>query len=239
MTELIYTANFWISLLTITGLELVLGVDNLVFLAVVTSQLPQTQQKSARRVGLMLACIMRLFLLAVLTWMMKLTAPLFVMFERSFSGRDLMLLIGGLFLLVKGTQEIHKNIQGIETQVSIKKANYGLYFIVLLQIMFLDMIFSLDSVITAVGLTQEFLVMALAICIAVFAMIFVSEPLTYFINAYPTLKILALSFLLLVGAVLIADGFGFYIPRGYIYFAIIFSIFVESMNLLRASSKSR
>jgi predicted tellurium resistance membrane protein TerC len=231
--ELVYTANFWISLLTITGLELVLGVDNLVFLAVVTSQLPENQQKSARRVGLMLACIMRLFLLAVLTWMMQLTMPLFVMFGQSFSGRDLMLLIGGLFLLVKGTQEIHKNIQGIETGVPVKKTNYGLYFVVLLQIMFLDMIFSLDSVITAVGLTQEFLVMALAICLAVLAMIFVSEPLTYFINAYPTLKILALSFLLLVGAVLVADGFGFYIPRGYIYFAIIFSMFVESMNLLR------
>jgi predicted tellurium resistance membrane protein TerC len=230
--ELVYTANFWISLSTLTLLELILGVDNLVFLAIVTSQLPKKQQKSARRIGLVLACMMRLLLLAVLSSIMKLTQPLFVVFQQPFSARDLILIIGGLFLIVKATQEIHKTVEGTEEKPQFKRATYYLYVSVILQIMLLDMIFSLDSVITAIGLTQEFLVMGLAICIAITAMIFASEPLTRFINTYPTLKILALSFLFLIGAVLVADGCGIYIPRGYLYFAIVFSIFVESINLV-------
>lgn len=229
--ELFYTADFWIALATLTMLELVLGIDNLVFLTVVTDKLPKTQQKSARQLGLALACIMRLGLLATLSWMMQLTTPLFTLFEQTFSARDLILIIGGMFLLTKATQEIHQNILGIEKERIIKKSKQYLYFFVLLQVMFLDIIFSLDSVITAIGLVKEFFTMALAIIIAVISMIFASEPLSRFINAYPTLKMLALSFLLLIGAVLIADGFKFHIPRGYIYFAIAFSLFVEGINL--------
>lgn len=230
--ELFYTVDFWIALSTLTALELVLGIDNLVFLAVVTSQLPKVQQKSARHVGLTLACLMRLLLLATLSWMMQLTTPLLTLLDQTFSGRDLILIIGGLFLLVKGTQEIHQNVIGIDKKPRFNSAKQYLYCSVILQIMVLDIIFSLDSVITAIGLAQEFLTMALAIIIAIIAMIFASEPLSRFINAYPTLKILALSFLLLIGAVLIADGFKFHIPRSYIYFAIVFSLFVESINLI-------
>jgi len=230
--ELFYTADFWIALCTLTALELVLGIDNLVFLTVITNRLPNTQQKSARQVGLVLACIMRLLLLATLSWMMQLTAPLFTLFTQTFSGRDLILIIGGIFLLIKATQEIHQNIIGIEKKPRLKSVTHYLYFSIILQIMCLDIIFSLDSVITAIGLAQNFLTMALAIIIAIIAMIFASEPLSRFINTYPTLKILALSFLLLIGAVLIADGFKFHIPRGYIYFAIVFSLFVESVNLI-------
>lgn len=229
--ELFYTADFWIALATLTALEIVLGIDNLVFLTVVTDKLPKKQQKSARQLGLVLACIMRLGLLATLSWMMQLTTPLFTLFEQTFSARDLILIIGGMFLLTKATQEIHQNILGIEKERPIKKSKQYLYFFVLLQVMFLDIIFSLDSVITAIGLVKEFFTMALAIIIAVVSMIFASEPLSRFINAYPTLKMLALSFLLLIGAVLIADGFKFHIPRGYIYFAIAFSLFVEGINL--------
>lgn len=228
--ELFYTANFWLALSTLTLLELILGIDNLVFLAVVTNRLPKAQQKSARRVGLALACIMRLGLLFTLSWMMQLTHPLFTLFGQSFSSRDLILIMGGLFLLIKATQEIHDNTLGLK-QKTLKAPKQVFYFLVITQIMLLDIIFSLDSVITAIGLAQEFFTMALAIVIAVVGMIFASEPLTHFINRYPTLKTLALSFLLLIGVVLIADGFGLPIPRGYIYFAIGFSLLVESINL--------
>lgn len=232
--EILYTLDFWIGLLTLTGLELVLGIDNLVFLSIVTSRLPKNQQKSARQLGLTLACLMRLALLATLSWMIHLTEPLFILFQQTFSGRDLVLIIGGLFLLVKATQEIHQNIEGFDDEKApkLKKSSPHLYLFVILQIMFLDIIFSIDSVITAIGLTQSLLVMCLAIITAVILMIFASEPLSYFVNQYPTLKILALSFLILIGVVLIADGFQFHIPRGYLYFAMVFSIFVESINII-------
>lgn len=232
MIELFYTADFWIALSTLIVLEIVLGIDNLIFLTIVTNTLPKNQQKSARRIGLALACIMRLGLLAALNWMMQLTNPLFVAFNQAFSLRDLILIIGGAFLLVKATQEMHQSVLGIEEKQTSKTSKQYLYLKAIFQIVLLDIIFSLDSVITAIGLAQEFLTMALAIIISVIAMVFASEPLGRFINKYPTLKILALSFLLLIGTVLIADGFKFHIPRGYIYFAIAFSILVESLNLI-------
>jgi predicted tellurium resistance membrane protein TerC len=224
--------DFSIALLTLTVLEVVLGIDNLVFLTVITSRLPEHQQKAARRVGLILACLMRLALLAALSWLLHLTIPLFTVFQQTFSIRDLILLVGGLFLLIKGTEEIHTTIEGLEKKSAppLKKSTF-LFSYVILQIVLLDAIFSLDSVLTAIGMTQEFLVMALAIIIAVILMIFASEPLSRFIKKYRTVKMLALSFLLLVGIVLIADGFKFHIPRGYIYFAIAFSIFVEAINI--------
>jgi predicted tellurium resistance membrane protein TerC len=230
--DILFTIDFWLALLTLTLLEIVLGVDNLIFISIVTNQLPQRKQKSARRIGLTLACLMRLGLLAALSWLLHLTVPLFTVFDQPFSTRDLILLAGGLFLLVKSTQEIHDDIEGIEKTEKLKKYNRYLYFYVLFQIMFLDIIFSLDSVITAIGLTQQFTVMAFAIVMAVILMIFASDIINDFINKYPTLKMLALSFLLLIGMALIADAFKFHIPRGYLYFSIAFSIFVEIINIL-------
>lgn len=225
------------SLLTLTALEIVLGVDNIVFISVVTTRLPKHKQKSARQFGLMLACITRLLLLATITWITKLTHVLFTIQGHSFSWRDLVLIAGGLFLLAKGTSEIHMSVVSPDNPVSSKpSARFGW---VLIQIMVLDIIFSLDSVITAVGMAQEYIVMATAIVIAVLLMLVASEPLSRFIQKYPTLKMLALSFLLLVGLALIADGFAFHIPREYLYFAIAFSIFVEILNIIagRRSNK--
>lgn len=219
-----------IGLLTLTLLEIVLGIDNLVFISVVTSRLPLQQQKKARQIGLILACVMRLLLLATIAWIVKLTTPLFSIWSQTFSWRDLILIFGGLFLLVKGTSEIHQNVAQLDEKNAHKM--FASFTSVVIQIMFLDIIFSLDSVITAVGMVQELTIMVLAIIIAVIVMLIASEPLSRFIQTYPSLKILALSFLLLVGMALVADGFKFHIPRGYLYFAIAFSIFVEVANIL-------
>lgn len=230
MLHLLSEPQAWASLLTLTMLEIVLGIDNLVFLSVITSRVPSNNQKAARQFGLMLACVSRLLLLALITWMTKFTHPLFTIAGQAFSWRDLVLLAGGLFLLAKSTSEIHVDVTPAIPEARSKlSANF---WWVIIQIMILDIIFSLDSVITAVGMAQEFVIMALAIIIAVLLMLLASEPLSRFIHAYPTLKMLALSFLLLVGVVLIADGLGFHIPRGYLYFAIAFSIFVEILNIL-------
>jgi predicted tellurium resistance membrane protein TerC len=220
----------WAGLLTLTVLEIVLGIDNLVFISIVTNRLPLQQQKKARQIGLLLACLTRLLLLATISWIVKLTTPLFSLWQQTFSWRDLILIGGGLFLLVKGTSEIHQGMVSSEER-PLKKISASFSWVII-QIMFLDIIFSLDSVITAVGMVKEFIVMALAIVIAVLLMLVASEPLSRFIHKYPSLKILALSFLLLVGMALIADGFQVHIPRGYLYFAIAFSIVVEIFNLL-------
>lgn len=231
MFDLIFSPEAWISLLTLTMLEVILGIDNLVFISIVTNRLAKTQQRSARQFGLLLACLTRLLLLGTLAWMTQFTQPLFTLAGHAFSGRDLVLIIGGLFLLAKGTSELHLNVAS-----PVKKGNklqrYSQFSIVIIQIMVLDIIFSLDSVITAVGMAQEFIIMALAIIIAIALMIWVSGPISHFINSYPNLKILGLSFLLLIGLVLVADGFGFHVPRAYLYFAIAFSIFVEWLNIL-------
>ena len=221
-----------LSLTTLTILEVVLGIDNLVFLAIVSQKLPKHQQKKARQIGLTLAWVTRLLLLASAVWITKLTHPLFSLFTMSFSGRDLFLLAGGLFLLTKATQEIHHELEEPEINhnlISIKAS----FAMVVAQIAVLDIVFSLDSVLTAIGLTRRFWLMAVAITIAIIAMIFASEPLSRFIGRHPTIKMLALSFLILIGMVLIADGFEFYIPRGYIYFAMAFALFIEFLNMLR------
>ncbi len=224
--------DFGLALIALTVLEVVLGIDNLIFLAIMTERLPQEQRKSARRFGLTLAWVTRLMLLASAVWLTKLTAPFITVFDFEFSGRDVFLLAGGIFLLVKATEEIRNLIEprGMEKAVTKSKK----FLIVIVQIALLDVVFSLDSVLTAIGLTQQYWVMAVAITIAIIAMIFVSEPLTIFIERHPTIKMLALAFLLLVGGVLIIEGFHMHVPKGYIYFAMGFSVLVESLNLYRS-----
>jgi predicted tellurium resistance membrane protein TerC len=231
MLELFLSTETWISLLTLTALEIVLGIDNLVFISLVSNRLPAVQQQLARQFGLVLACLTRLLLLATITWMAQFTKPLFTLVGHVFSGRDLILISGGIFLLAKGTSELHLNVSIIDEKAN-KLHQFSRFSFVIIQIMVLDIIFSLDSVITAVGMAQEFIVMALAIIIAIALMIWASRPLSQFINTYPSLKILGLSFLLLIGLVLVADGFGLHVPRGYLYFAIAFSVFVEWLNIL-------
>lgn len=227
-----------VSLLTLTLLEVVLGVDNLVFIAIASSRLPKAKQKIARRLGLLFALVTRLILLASVVVIIKLTKPLFQIFGHSFSTRDLLLILGGLFLLYKGTEEIHAEMDTVEK--SGPKHVYRKVFPVAIQIGILDIIFSLDSVFTAIGMTTEYWIMATAICLAILSMIFLSEPLSKIVQERPSIKMLALSFLLLIGTVLIADGFKFHIPREYIYVAICYSIFVEIINsLVRKKPRAR
>lgn len=225
------------SLLTLTFLEIILGVDNLVFLAVVSARLPIEKQKIARRLGLIFALVTRLILLASVFWLVHLKNPLFTLFEFNFSVRDLLLIFGGLFLLTKTTQEIHREMEPEET-ISVKKL-YVNTINVVIQIGLLDIIFSLDSVLTAVGLTDVYWIMATAICIAILTMIFLSEPLSALVHNHPTLKMLALSFLLLIGVMLIADGFHYHVPREYVYFAISFSVIVEILNSIVRRKKNK
>lgn len=221
-----------LSLATLTILEIVLGIDNLVFLSILSHKLPHTQQPLARRVGLSLAWATRLMLLASAVWLAKLVTPLFTVFSIAISGRDLFLLVGGMFLLAKATQEIHYELEP-HADVKQIEAKSALFWWVIVQIALFDMVFSLDSVLTAIGLTNNFWVMAVAITIAILAMIFLSEPLSKFIEQHPSVRMLALSFLILIGMVLIADAFKTHIPRGYIYFAMGFSLSVESLNIWR------
>jgi predicted tellurium resistance membrane protein TerC len=226
----------WIALATLTLLEVVLGIDNVIFISILAGKLPANQQQKARRLGLGLALITRIALLFSLVWIARLTNPLFALFDHDFSGRDLILLGGGLFLLGKATHEIHDKLEGEEGHSSARVApSFGA---VIAQILVLDVVFSLDSVITAVGMAQQLWVMIAAVIIAVAIMMFSAESISAFVNRHPTVKMLALSFLLLIGMSLIAEGFHFHIPKGYVYFAMGFSIFVEVMNLqLRKRSK--
>ena len=228
--DLLTNPEIWISLLTLTVLEIVLGIDNIVFISVLTSRLPREQQARGRRIGLGLALIMRILLLLTLSWVIGLTAPLFTLVGMEFSGRDIILIGGGLFLLAKATTEIHEGLEGgghkqgeIPKSISFRG--------VLIQIALLDIVFSLDSVITAVGMADEILVMIAAVVIAIGVMLLAAEPLSKFVEEHPTVKMLALSFLLLIGMSLVADGFDVHIPKGYIYFAMGFSVFVEMLNL--------
>jgi predicted tellurium resistance membrane protein TerC len=230
-------AHLAFSLLTLTFLEIVLGIDNLVFIAILSNRLPKAKQQLARRLGLVFALATRLLLLASALWLVGLTKPLVSIFGQNISGRDAFLLLGGLFLLFKGTREIHHEFDANQ-EVTVKRAAVSFIGIVI-QIAVMDIIFSLDSILTAIGMTQNFWIMALAIFIAIIAMIIASEPLSEFIETHPPVKMLALSFLLLIGMVLIADGMGFDIPKGYIYFAISFSVFVESLNTLLTKRKQR
>jgi predicted tellurium resistance membrane protein TerC len=219
----------WIALLTLTVLEIVLGIDNVVFISILAGKLPQEQQAKARRIGLGLAMIMRILLLLSLTWIIKLTAPLFTVLGEEISGRDLVLIIGGLFLLAKSTREIHERLEGDEGEASVRLKPSLVS--VLVQIMFLDIVFSLDSVITAVGMAEDLGVMVAAVVIAVGFMLVFAGPVSDFVDRHPTVKMLALSFLLLIGVALIADGLNQHIPKGYIYFAMAFSVGVELLNL--------
>jgi predicted tellurium resistance membrane protein TerC len=224
--------EIWIALLTLTALEIVLGIDNIIFISILAGKLPPEQQANARRVGLGLAMFMRILLLFSLSWIAQLTAPLFSILGRGISGRDLILILGGLFLLGKATYEIHDRLEGEEGHVgAVAKASFAA---VIVQILMLDIVFSLDSVITAVGMVDELGVMIAAVIIAVGVMLIASGPISDFVNEHPTVKMLALSFLLLIGASLVADGFHHHIPKGYIYGAIAFSVFVEMLNLAAA-----
>lgn len=226
-----------VSLSALIILEIVLGIDNLVLLSILTEKLPQAKRKKARRWGLTFAWVTRLLLLASALWLSKLTKPLLTISTFTFSGRDLFLLFGGGFLMTKATQEIHNEVLTVTEQPGglQNKKTSAKFGIVVSQIAIMDIIFSLDSVLTAIGLTENYWVMATAISIAILVMIYASEPVSAFIEKHPTIKMLALSFLILIGMVLIADSFHFHIPRGYVYFAMGFSLTVEGLNLYRRS----
>lgn len=234
--EAIFTSENLLALLTLTVLEIVLGVDNVIFISILAGKLPKEQQARARQVGLAGALIMRILLLLSISWIASLVEPLFTILGRGFSGRDLILLFGGLFLIYKATTEIHDKLEGEEGHANERVATS--FTAVIIQIMLLDIVFSLDSVITAVGLAEALWVMITAVVIAVGVMLVAASPLSAFVERHPTVKMLALSFLLLIGFSLTADGLGFHIPKGYIYFAMGFSILVEALNL-RLSRKSK
>ncbi|ABS51748.1 TerC family protein [Campylobacter hominis] len=235
MFEWMYSPEAWISLATLTGLEIVLGIDNIIFIAILCGKLPVQQRAKARVLGLGLAMITRILLLLSIVWIMSLTKPLFSVFSQTFSGRDLVLITGGLFLLAKSTSEIHGDIVGEENKINAKTHSF---FVTLIQIAILDIVFSLDSVITAVGMAEHLPVMILAVVVAVIIMMFASGVIAKFVDENPTIKILALSFLILVGVSLIGDGFKFHIPKGYIYFSMAFSLGVELINI-KLRSKTR
>ncbi len=227
--EAFLTADGLIALVTLTVLEVVLGIDNVIFISILAGKLPKENQEKARRIGLMAAMGMRILLLMSIAWIVRLTAPLFSLGSHPVSGRDLILIIGGLFLLFKATREIHDKLEGEEGHVKARVA--PTMVAVITQIMLLDIVFSLDSVITAVGMADDLAIMVTAVVVAVGIMMFAARPVSEFVDAHPTVKVLALSFLLLIGCSLIAEGFGVHIPKGYIYFAMGFSVFVEMINL--------
>ena len=229
MLEPFLSIDGFIALSTLTFLEVILGVDNVIFISILAGKLPQHQQARARRLGLAAAMITRILLLMSLAWMIRLTQPLFTLFEHAVSGRDLILLAGGLFLLGKATLEIHEKLEGDEGHASARV--YPSFAAVIFQIMVLDIVFSIDSVITAVGMAEDLEIMVAAVVIAVAIMMISSGAISEFVNRHPTIKVLALSFLLLIGVSLIGDGFGMHLPKGYIYFAMGFSVFVEMINL--------
>jgi predicted tellurium resistance membrane protein TerC len=219
----------WIALVTLTVLEIVLGIDNIVFISILAGKLPPGQQRRARTVGLTVAMLLRIVLLLSITWIMRLTRPLFTLLGHAFSGRDLILLVGGLFLIWKSTREIHDNLEGPEGRQNVTgQVTFGS---IIVQIALLDIVFSLDSVITAVGMATEIGVMVTAIVIAVGVMLFAAGTISGFVHRHPTVKMLALSFLLLIGVTLLADGLGQHVSKGYVYFAMGFSVFVEVLNL--------
>ena len=223
--------EIWIALATLTALELVLGIDNIIFISILAARVPEEKRNKARRVGITLAAVTRLGLLFTITWIIGLTAPLFALLGQDFSWRDLILIGGGLFLIAKATHEIHQKLEGATEQVTSGSAAAASFGSVVTQIMFLDIVFSLDSIITAVGMVDERWVMVTAILVSIGFMLAFAKPIGDFVERHPTVKVLALSFLLMIGLVLIADGFGRHIPKGYIYAAMAFSVFVELINL--------
>ena len=236
MLETFADPNAWIALATLTALEIVLGIDNIIFISILAGKLPKEQQATARTTGLALAMLMRIALLFSLTWVMQLTKPLFTVLGYEISGRDLILLIGGLFLIAKATFEIHDKLEG--TGHEARKAMGASFTMILVQIAILDIVFSLDSVITAIGMTDKLPVMIVAVVIAVAFMMFSAGFVSRFVDEHPTLKILALSFLILIGVSLVGEGMDLHIPKGYIYFAMAFSVLVEMMNMKFRSNKA-
>ena len=226
----------WIAFVTLLTLEVVLGIDNVIFISILASRLPTAQQAKARIVGLGLAMFLRIGLLLSISWVIGLTAPLFTVLSQEISGRDIILIAGGLFLIAKSTREIHENLEGEEEHPASRVA--PTFMGVIVSILLLDIVFSLDSVITAVGLVQELGIMIAAIVVAVFFMMAFSGPVGAFVERHPTVKMLALSFLLLIGVTLIVEGFDGHVPRGYIYFAMAFSMFVEMLNMRVRKAKA-
>ncbi|QRM18515.1 TerC family protein [Dechloromonas sp. TW-R-39-2] len=229
MFELLLSPEIWIAFLTLTALELVLGIDNIIFISILVDKLPKAQQETARRIGLFLAMFMRIALLLVLSWIVGLTEPVLTLFGTGFSGRDLILVGGGLFLIWKSTGEVHQLLEGEEGSESHKVASS--FAGVIAQIMVIDLVFSLDSIITAVGMVSQVGVMIAAVVASVGLMMLFARSIGEFVSNHPTIKMLALSFLVVVGVVLIADGFGHHVPKGYIYFAMAFSVGVEMLNI--------
>jgi predicted tellurium resistance membrane protein TerC len=238
MFELLTDFNVWTSLLTLTVLEIVLGIDNIVFLSIASSRLPKERRQEARRIGLALALIMRIALLSSIAFIIHLSEPIVTVYGQAFSWRDLVFFAGGIFLLTKGTREIHHLVDGEDEEMHARGATF---FSVIVQIAIFDLVFSLDSVITAVGMAEHLPVMIAAVVIAIIIMLIASGPVSEFVHRYPTVKMLALSFLLLIGMTLIADALHFHIPRGYLYFAVGFSILVEFLNqtAMRRSTKKK
>ena len=237
MFEWLASPEAWIALGTLTALEIVLGVDNIIFLSILVGRVPENQRAFARRTGLALAMIARLALLFSISWVMGLTEPWFTIFKQEISGRDAILVGGGLFLLAKATHEIHNSLEGIEENGhTAAAAGLGM---VLLQIALLDIVFSLDSVITAVGLVDHVSIMAIAIILAVLVMLMAAKSIGDFVDAHPTIKMLALSFLILVGVTLMVEGFDVHVPKGYIYFAMAFSVAVEMLNIRMRRKRGR
>lgn len=233
--EFLSDPSAWIALLTLTVLEIVLGIDNIVFISILSGKLPEAQQPRARTIGLLLAMLTRVALLFSIAWLVQLTAPLFAVLGYEISGRDLILIIGGLFLLFKATREIHEKLEGEHGESAMRVSPS--FFAVITQIAILDIVFSLDSVITAVGMADELWVMVTAVVIAIGVMLFAAGPISSFVERHPTVKMLALSFLILIGTSLIAEGLEFHIPKGYVYFAMGFSVMVEMLNLRLRGSK--
>ncbi|MEV8636139.1 TerC family protein [Streptosporangium sp. NPDC051023] len=231
----------WIGLLTLIALEIVLGIDNIIFISILAGKLPPEQRDNARKLGLLAALVSRLALLLALSWVVRLTAPLFEIFGHEISGRDLILILGGLFLLAKSVHEIHGHTENGSDHSGGGRAAATSFASVIVQIMLLDIVFSLDSVITAVGMVDELAVMVIAVIVAVIVMLFASGPISRFVDKHPTIKMLALSFLVLIGVVLLAEGFEQHISKGYIYFAMAFSLVVELLNIRarRRSSAAR
>jgi predicted tellurium resistance membrane protein TerC len=221
--------EIWVALLTLTALEIVLGIDNIIFISILVSKLPKQLQNQARLIGLGAAMVMRILLLFSLSWIIGLTEPWFTVYDQEISGRDLILLVGGLFLIGKSTYEIHEKLEGHEGHASARVAPS--FTSVIIQIMLLDIVFSLDSVITAVGMADDIEVMVAAVVIAIIVMMVSAKSISEFVDQHPTVKMLALSFLLLIGTSLVAEGFDQHIPKAYIYFAMGFSVFVEMLNL--------
>ena len=238
MFEWIASPEAWIALGTLTALEIVLGIDNIIFISILVARLPDEQRDRARRIGIMLAMVTRLALLFSISWVMGLTEPWFTVFGEEISGRDVILIVGGLFLLAKSTHEIHASVEGEPEAEHVASTAASSFGMILVQIAILDIVFSLDSVITAVGLVDHVSIMAIAIIIAVGIMLLASKAIGEFVDEHPTIKVLALSFLIVVGLTLMIEGFDVHVPKGYIYFAMLFSLTVEMINIRMRKKQS-